>query len=61
MSSSIELQKQIKDNAEDVRRFVSDLSQWEEEMKRKEVETKAISSSSKENVSLKVGKPFPQS
>lgn len=53
MSSSIELQKQIKDNAEDVRRFVSDLSQWEEEMKHKEAETRTTSGSSKESVSLK--------
>ncbi|KAK3915226.1 RNA polymerase II-associated protein 3, partial [Frankliniella fusca] len=40
MSSTIELQKQIKDNAEDLRRFVSDLTSWEEEMKRKDSEAR---------------------
>lgn len=41
MNSSIELQKQIKDNAEDLRKFVSELSNWEEEMKRKESAARA--------------------
>ncbi|XP_034247061.1 RNA polymerase II-associated protein 3-like isoform X2 [Thrips palmi] len=44
MNPSIELQKQIKDNAEDVRKFVSDLSNWEEEMKRKESTARAAAS-----------------
>lgn len=48
MNSSIELQRQIKENAEDLRRFVSDLSSWEEEMKRKD--SGAYAGSSKDNV-----------
>lgn len=49
MNPSIELQKQIKDNAADVRKFVSDLSCWEKEMKRKE--SAARTAALKESVS----------
>lgn len=47
MNPTIEFQKQIKDNAEDVRKFVTDLTNWEEEMKRKDSE--ARTALSKEN------------
>jgi hypothetical protein len=32
------LQKQVRDNAEDLRNYIQDLNNWEAEMKRKESE-----------------------
>lgn len=36
MANPIIIQKQIKDNAEDLHNFVRDLKLWEDEMKRKD-------------------------
>ena len=44
MDNSILLQKQIRDNNEDLHNFMSDLKHWEKEMKRKDEVLKAESS-----------------
>lgn len=36
MDNTIFLQKQVRDNSEDLRSYIKDLEQWEENMKRKE-------------------------
>lgn len=36
MENTILLQKQVRDNSEDLRSYLKDLEQWEENMKRKE-------------------------
>lgn len=38
MDSVIKLQMQVKENAEDTKQFLTDLTQWEKEMKRKDAE-----------------------
>jgi len=39
------LQKQVRDNAEDLRNYMQDLKNWEADMKRKESELEAAASS----------------
>lgn len=46
MDTSILLQKQIKDNSEDLQNFMRDLKLWESDMKRKD---KNLTGSSSEN------------
>lgn len=36
MDKTVLLQKQVRDNSEDLRAYLQDLSKWEEDMKRKE-------------------------
>ena len=38
MDSTLKFQLQVKENVEDTKQFLTDLTQWEKEMKRKDAE-----------------------